>query len=197
MTGSNQTDPFGPDLLRRARDGDRRALRELAQAAYPIVRRWSLVRTGDPADADDLTQDVLVLMIRRLDTFRGSSRFTTWLYALARNAATDRMRRERRRARFRDDPRIVERTSADAGPVPDASADRDLLARMISHFFDELPERQREVFDLAELQGLPASEVAERLGIETVSVRAHLFKARRALRSRILARHPEVAEEWT
>lgn len=197
MTGSNPTDPFGPDLLRRARAGDRRALRELALAAYPLVRRWSLVRTGDPADADDLTQDVLVLMIQRLDTFRGSSRFTTWLYALARNAATDRLRRERRRARFRDDPRIVERTTADAEPGPEATADRDLLARMISDFFDELPERQREVFDLAELQGLPASEVAERLGIEPVSVRAHLFKARRTLRGRILARHPEVAEEWT
>jgi len=183
--------------VRAARSGDRAALQELVSRAYPMVRRWCLVRTGDPSDADDLTQDVLVQMMHRLDTYQGGARFTTWLYTVVRNAAIDRLRRDRRRERLRTDPLATERTAADPHPRPDQGADRTLLARMLRTFFEELPARQREVFDLTELQGLSASEVAEILGIEPVSVRAHLFKARRALRARILECHPEVAEEWT
>jgi len=183
--------------VRGARSGDRDALQELVKRAYPVVRRWCLVRTGDPVDAEDLTQDVLVQMIHRLDSFRGGSRFTTWLYSVVRNAATDRLRRERRRERLSLDPVAAERTRPDPEPRPDLEADRSLMDRMIRTFFDELPARQREVFDLTELQGRSTAEAAEILGIEPVSVRAHLFKARRALRTRILECHPEVAEEWT
>lgn len=196
LTSRADVGELGPDLVREARSGDRDALQELVERAYPVVRRWCLVRTGDPADADDLTQDVLLQMIRRLDSFQGSSRFTTWLYSVVRNAAADRLRRDRRRARLNLDPVAIERTRPDPHPRPDLGADRTLLGRMIRTFFDELPARQREVFDLTELQGMSAAEAAEILGIEPVSVRAHLFKARRALRARILECHPEVAEEW-
>ena len=64
-------------------------------------------------------------------------------------------------------------------------------------FWGVEPTPEREVFDLGDLQGLTSVEIAERLGIEPVSVRAHLFKARRALRARILEHHAELAEEWT
>lgn len=60
--------------------------------AHPLVRRWALVHTGDSADADDLTQDVLVHMIRRLDRYGGRSAFTTWLYAVTRNTVRDHLR---------------------------------------------------------------------------------------------------------
>jgi RNA polymerase sigma-70 factor (ECF subfamily) len=91
----------------------------------------------------------------------------------------------------------VESTRAEPPPDPGDLADRSDLIGVVRTFFRELPPRQREVFDLGDLQGLPSVEIAERLGIEPVSVRAHLFKARRALRKRILEHHPELAEEWT
>ena len=62
--------------------------------------------------------------------------------------------------------------------------------------FHELPSRQREVFDLVELQGVPATEAAEMLGIRATSVRGNLFKARRNLRRRILTVWPDVGEDW-
>ena len=64
----------------------------------------------------------------------------------------------------------------------------------MTELFRGLPARQREVFHLTEVEGLAAPEIAERLGMSPVTVRAHLFRARRALRTRILARHPELAE---
>jgi len=196
VTEPSQAREIGPDLVEKAKSGDSEALRELASRAYPLVRRWALVRTGDPADADDLTQDVLVQVIQRLDTFHGSARFNTWLYTVTRNASTDWFRRSGRRRRALDDPRSVASLAPDPPPSPDLAPDQGLLARVIRAFFEELPKRQREVFDLAELQGLSSTEISERLGIEPVSVRASLFKARRTLRARILQNHPELAEEW-
>jgi len=192
-----QADEVGPDLVRKASAGDPDALRSLIEGAYPMVRRWALVHTGNPADAEDLTQDVLVHVIQRLDTFAGTSRFSTWLYTVTRNAATDRLRRQARRSRKMNDPRSHVSMAPDEAEDPAATADRSHIRAVIEVFFEELPGRQREVFELAELQGLPSPEIAEMLGIEAVSVRAHLFKARRLLRQRILESHPELAEEWS
>ena len=89
-----------PGLVTEARAGDDLALRRLVEAAYTRVRRWALVHTGDPMEADDLSQDVMVKMLRKLHTFEGNARFDTWLYAMTRNAARDRIRRRRKH----DDP---------------------------------------------------------------------------------------------
>jgi RNA polymerase sigma-70 factor (ECF subfamily) len=182
------------DLVCRARDGDDRALAALVEASYPLVRRWALVQTRDAAEADDLTQDVLIRMIRNLSTFHGDARFGTWLYSVTRNAATDRHRRRARRARLAENPNAYAEMMPGAPADPAVSLEREELGSLLRAFFEELPERQREVFDLVELQGLAAGDVAELLGIATVSVRASLFKARKHMRARILEERPEVAE---
>jgi RNA polymerase sigma-70 factor, ECF subfamily len=185
-----------PDrTVSRARAGDDAALRELVEAAYPTVRRWALVRTGHPADADDLAQDVLVRMIRKLHTFHGDARFESWLYALTRNAALDRNRRSVRARRSEDDPRTERALVPTRPPDPSRSAEAAELRASLLELFRRLPERQREVVDLVELQGMTAAEAGELMGVEPVSVRAHLFKARRTLRALILAERPELAEE--
>ena len=69
------------------------------------------------------------------------------------------------------------------------------IKEMVVSFAQAAARSKQAGFDLVELQGLSSPEAADRLGIEPVSVRAHLFKARRALRERILASHPELAEE--
>jgi len=159
------------------------------------VRRWALVQLGDPADTDDLTQDVLIQMIRKLDTFHGDARFESWLYSMTRNAASDRFRRERRSRRISDDPRAHLALLPTPSPDPSRQVEIRELEATLEGFFHVLPERQRRIFDLVELQGLTASEVAELVGIEPVSVRAHVFKARSALRARIMEERPEIAEE--
>jgi RNA polymerase sigma-70 factor (ECF subfamily) len=183
------------ELVARARSGDDAALERLVEAAYPRVRRWALVHTGEEAEADDLTQDVLIRMIRSLDGFQGEARFATWLYSVTRNAALDRHRRGRRQS-------LTTAQASDADALrpwrpedPVRATERRELGRLLRSHFAELPERQRAVFDLVELQGLSASEAAELMGIEPVSVRAHLFKARRRMRARMLEQHPELAED--
>lgn len=191
---SDRMPEISRELVCRARAGDDLALGALVEAAYPRVRRWTLVHTGDPSEADDLTQDVLIRMIRNLDSFQGDARFGTWLYSVTRNAATDRHRKRKRRARMAEDPDTYAEMTPHAPADPAVSVERQELGSLLRAFFEELPERQREVFDLVELQGLATGEVAELLGIAPVSVRASLFKARRHLRARIIEERPEVAE---
>jgi RNA polymerase sigma-70 factor, ECF subfamily len=191
----NARSEIGADVVARAQAGDESALAEVVNFAYPKVRRWALVRTGDPDEAEDLTQDVLVHLIRKLDSYRASARLTTWLYTLTRNAATDRTRRRSRRPESAPAHPDELAALAFSGDGPHRQAERAEVARALAAFFSELPARQREVFDLVELQGWSAAEAADALGIEPVSVRAHLFKARRAIRGRILVDRPELMEE--
>jgi RNA polymerase sigma-70 factor (ECF subfamily) len=65
---------------------------------------------------------------------------------------------------------------------------------VILELFSELPERQREIFDLVDLQGLSPAEAGARMGLKPVSVRANLFKARAAIRAKLLATHPGYRE---
>ncbi len=186
---------FPSDLVDGARQGDERALRALTERAYPVVRRWALVHTGDPTEADDLTQDVLVQMIRKMESFQGDARFSTWLYTVTRNAASDRHRKQARRTRLAESPTAYLELVPKAANDPAKEAARRELGDMLSVFFEQLPGRQREIFDLVELQGLSGAEVSHLLGIEPVSVRAHLFKARKRLRRLILQTSPELVED--
>jgi RNA polymerase sigma-70 factor (ECF subfamily) len=174
------------DLIARAGRGDETALTRLAELAYPRVRRWARVQVGEEADADDLTQEVLIKMIRSLDSFHGDAAFETWLYAMTRNAAKDAFRARGREARREEDPRSVVALRPDPAPDPDRRVERAEARDRVLQAFRRLPTRQREAFDLVELQGLSSGEAGEILGIEAVSVRAHLFKARRAMRTLIL-----------
>jgi len=180
-----------PELIGRAQAGQRAALEDLVTRSYPLVRRWALVQLGNEADADDLTQDVMVRMLQRLGSFRARSSFPTWLYRVTRNAAVDRQRARNRRERGRERYGAELPEARSDGPTPVSGLQRGLERRVrlraVYRYFLELPVRQRTILDLADLQGYSSPEIAEMLGIEAVTVRTHLFKARRTLRRRILA----------
>jgi len=69
------------------------------------------------------------------------------------------------------------------------------VAQLAEALLDRLPRRQREVFHLADIEGCAPAEIGERLGMNPVTARVHLFHARKTLRAGILARWPELAEE--
>lgn len=180
-------------LVGRARSGDEHALEQLIRRHYRRIFRWALVQVGDPDDADDVTQTVLLHLQRRLKSFRGRSKFDTWLYRVTRNASLQWLRGKRRRERLAR--RVAEERPEADGPDPLTDVQVVDTAAMIRRAFAELPGRQREIFGLVDLQGYAPAEVAEALGMNPVTVRANLCKARRAMRSRMLEVDPEIAEE--
>ena len=182
-------------LVKKAQAGDQQALHEVLRRSYEQIHRWAISLTGDRDDADDVTQDVLILLHRRIGQYRERSRFTTWLYRVTRNAAGDHFRRSNRRER------AVKRSTEEAG---DAGYQRGTqldelhasdVADLVRTLFVDLPDRQRGVFDLVDLQDWSPVEVSQALDMKPVTVRAHLHRARRTIRKRILERHPELMEE--
>ncbi|MEO8576788.1 MAG: RNA polymerase sigma factor [Gemmatimonadales bacterium] len=176
----------------RAGGGDIGAFTDLVVAMHPQVFRWALTFARDSDDADEIAQETFVLMHRKLSQYRGDSAVEGWVYGIVRNVALQRKRTKRRRAWLTDAalPGLDNVYNTDPG----ARVDRQRLAAYIRHFFGGLPPRQREVFDLVDLQGYDPVEVAEIIGMKPSTVRANLFKARASIRAHLLAVHPAWGE---
>jgi len=180
-------------LASLAAAGDDSAFTTLVTRYQPAVFRWALMFASDPDEAEDIAQEVFVRMHRQLSQYRSDGSLEAWLYAITRRAANQMRRTHKRRSRLALSPGA--RPSREVYTTdPGGRVDRERAAAVIREMFAELPPRQREIFDLIDLQGLTPSEVAERTGMKPVSVRANLFKARSTIRARFLATHPSYSE---
>jgi RNA polymerase sigma-70 factor (ECF subfamily) len=180
-------------LASLASSGDDSAFTTLVTRFQPAVFRWALIFASDPDEAEDITQEVFVRTYRQLGDYRSDGPLDAWLYRITRRAATQMRRTRKRRGRLALSPaaqplRDVYTTD------PGGRVDRERAASLIRELFAELPRRQREIFDLVDLQGFSPAEAAERTGMKPVSVRANLFKARKAIRESLLATHPSYRE---
>lgn len=179
-------------LAARARSGNSGAFEELAARVRGRVARWAGRVVRDPDDADDIAQLVLMRVATRLSSFDGRSRFSTWLYHVTRSVALNRVRTEQRRRS------ILDRTAAEEPIVSiDAEAEQDVgrLVEIVRAYYGELTPRQREVFSMADFDGLSAAEIARRLEIDSSTVRVLLLQARRTIRRRMLQDHSALLEE--
>jgi RNA polymerase sigma-70 factor (ECF subfamily) len=184
---------FDAQLASLAAAGDDGAFTSLVTRYQPAVFRWALMFARDPDEAEDITQEVFVRTHRQIGVYRSDGPLEAWLYRITRRAATQMRRTRKRRGRLALTP--AARPARDVYTTdPGGRVDRERAATVIRELFAELPARQREVFDLVDLQGLSPAEVAERTGMKSVSVRANLFKARKAIRESLLATHPAYGE---
>lgn len=152
----------------------------LLGAVRPVVCRWALIRTGDGDVAEDVAQEVLMRVARAIDGFRGDSRFSTWLYRVVANAATDVERREAREHRARAGAR---EDGVRPGPV-DAAAGRR-IRELLDAVMSRLSANQRVAFDLVDLQGYSGVEAAAMLEMNQSTLRVHLARARTVVREAI------------
>jgi RNA polymerase sigma-70 factor (ECF subfamily) len=156
-----------------------------APRVYNMARR--MVRSD--IDAEDVTQDVLLLVVRKLPTFRGESAFPTWLHRVTVNTALSHRRREAVRL-----DQIALGSSLEArgeeGPLPgpprvlgpDAQVLIHETHQLIQRAIDSLPLAYRTVFLLADVEGLPNATIAERLDMSLAAVKSRLHRARRMVR---------------
>ena len=181
------------ELMARAEAGETAAFAALVASLHPLVHRWALVFADDPDEADDVVQEVFIQLHRHLGRFHDDAPLEAWLYRVVRRAAGQRHRTARRRHRLATSSRA--RPERDVYLTdPGLRVDRQLVAARIRAFFGKLPARQREIFDLVDLQGYDPTEVATLAGMNAATVRANLFKARAAVRAHLIARHPGAAE---
>jgi RNA polymerase sigma-70 factor (ECF subfamily) len=182
-------------LVGRAKQGSADAFAELASRVRVRIRHWAARVTHDEDDADDVAQQVLLKLHLRIREFEGRSRFTTWLYRMTLNTALNRRRMESRRV---DLLRAAAASPASSPVVHDTAAreETDRLAILVHACVTELSERERQVFEMADLKGMPTNEIAAALGLQPVSVRAALSRARRRIRLRMMEQHPHLLEDY-
>ena len=176
------------ELAEKAGKGEREALERLAGALRPLVCRWALVITGDPDDAEDVAQVVLMKTLGSLERFDRRSKFTSWVYRITRNASLDHQRRKRRDLRLMD--RLAAPAALEAPPMEDPLDEIEMkrTLQLIRALLGKLSTRQREVFDLVDLQGLKPAEAARLLEMNPNTLRVQLLRARRTMRREMLAR---------
>jgi len=154
----------------------------------PRILRYVTRLVGE-SEAEDLTQEVLVKISQSLNSFRGESRLSTWIYQIATNTALDRLRRAEIQRRL--DPGLPIAVCEDRQEGQDiwtgeekASLDQQIIRYemngCIREIIDTLPDDYRSVIVLSELEGLADREISEVLGItlETVKIRLHRARAR-------------------
>ena len=180
-------------LVGRAKQGSAVAFAELVARVRSRIRWWADRVIHDDDEADDIAQQVLLKLHVRLREFEGRSRFTTWLYRMTVNTALNHRRIKRRREELL---REASSTSALAMPARDAHTEDSRVAELLAACAEELSGREREVFEMADLRGMSASDIAKALGVQPVSVRAALSRARRRIRLRILELHPHLLEDY-
>ena len=142
-------------------------------------------------DAEDVTQDVLLQVVRKLSSFRGDSAFTTWLHRITVNAALAQRQRRAVQQKHRDTTRTLDMVLEEEpphGPVRRWSVDPEEAAldretqEVIERAIAALPEDYRDIILLSDAEGLPNAAIGEMLGLGLAAVSSRLHRARQKLR---------------
>jgi len=168
-------------LVQRCRSGDLGAFEELYRAHAGKLFSVACRMLGNPADAEDLLQEIFLLAHRKLDSFRGDSALGTWLYRLATNHCLDYLRSRAARTNH-----VTDALEDDAGPFEPGGrtlAEQTVTKMDLERALARLPEGCRAAFVLHDVQGLEHREVAQALGIAEGTSKSQVHKARLRLRA--------------
>jgi RNA polymerase sigma-70 factor, ECF subfamily len=174
------------DLAGRIRAGDGGAFEELYRQHATRLYNLAYRMAGGPADADDLLQDIFLLVHRKLGSFRGESSLATWLYRLAMNHCLDVLRSRQRRMGQQTDSLDEEGAMEVAAAPFDMAQGRPAIgavSRMdLERAIDTLPPACRAAFLLHDVEGFGHQEVATILGISEGTSKSQVHKARLRIR---------------
>jgi RNA polymerase sigma-70 factor (ECF subfamily) len=165
------------ELIARILSGDMRALETLMRLHNRTLYRTARAILRDDTEAQDAVQEAYLQAYRKLGTFRGESKLSTWLVRITANEALMRRRRNPRPAEAPQQEAVCE------APGPQDNAERAELRRLLEARIDALPDGYRAVFVLRALEELSVEETAAALAIPLATVRSRYFRARGLLRT--------------
>jgi len=172
------------ELLRRFNQGDDTAFEVLVRRFERPLYNFILRSTRDAEQAAELLQEVFLRVVQRSSEFQGHSKVGTWLYTIARNLCIDTSRKMAfRRHRSLDAPTgggddgegqaLIDRVASPVAPSDRNIIGQDVALR-IQAAVDALPEEQREVFLMREIQNMPFKDIADVLGVPENTVKSRM-----------------------
>ncbi len=171
-------------LLARAQKGDSAAFEDIVRAHEATVYRLALRQLGNREDAEDAAQEAFLKAYTGLNSFRGDSKLSVWLYRITSNVCTDMLRRRRETVSLSQEndegePLELELPAERFDPV--TLTERKDLREQIGAALNALPSEAREILLLRELGGESYDEIAAALDLDLGTVKSRIFRARKKL----------------
>ncbi|MGB3177531.1 MAG: RNA polymerase sigma factor [Albidovulum sp.] len=174
-------------LLAGYASGDAGAARLLAERLAPVAYRVAARMLGDPVEAEDVAQEAMLRLWRMAPDWQsGGAKVSTWLYRVATNLATDRLRR-RRTVPLETAAEPEDQRPSAVATLIDADRDAALQTALLA-----LPDRQRQAVVLRHLEGLANPEIGEIMGVGTEAVESLVARGKRALSVALSTRKEEL-----
>jgi RNA polymerase sigma-70 factor (ECF subfamily) len=179
-------------LVAMAQAGDEAAIRTLVRRHNRRLFRAARAIVHNDTEAEDVVQASYVKAFLHLAGFRGESAFVTWLTRITVNEAAERLRRRRPTTGVEQidiersqSAQIIQFPSLNAQPDPEAEMSRQEIRTFLERAVDTLPDAFRAVFVLRDVEGLSVDETASHLGLNPLTVRTRLHRARKLMRAAI------------
>jgi len=167
--------------LKRAVSGDAQAFEKVVELYQHRVYGICLRMLANPQDAQDAAQDTFIKVYRNITSFKQQAQLSTWIYRIAVNTCTDVLRRRRVTASF--DAMVEEGFDvASDAPDGDGALDTAFVQEHLAEAIAQLPEEQRTVIVLRDVQGLSYEEVAGAVEANLNTVKSRISRGRKALR---------------
>ena len=157
------------------------AYKELIEPVQEKMYRFALKMTGDPGTAQDVVQDVLVKVWKKRDQLDHVDNFEAWCMTLVRNRCIDKFRSKHRRTQELD----TEFDMSDDAPDPQRYTENQDMMELVKRFMQELPDSQKQVLHLREIECMTYREIADTLDLSMSQVKVNLYRARNHLKTRI------------
>jgi RNA polymerase sigma-70 factor (ECF subfamily) len=182
-------------LIRRLRDRDEKAFREVVARYGDRVYNLTYRMLGNREEAEDLSQEVFITVFKSIDSFRGDSKFSTWLYRITANHCKNRIkylarRHDRARSEYEEEIGLQSVEGALTAPTPSPRPDKHVegleLERLMQEALAALDDDQRIVIVLRDIEELSYEEICNVTNLPEGTVKSRLHRARMALRKKML-----------
>ena len=181
-------------LVREIRAGDGDAFETLVREHQTRVYNLALRMTGSEEDAQDIAQETFLKAWRTMGKYRGECSLGSWLYRIASNLSIDLLRKNKRQQREKivsledngEDGRTLE--LPDLREEPQTILEREENRRAVWACLEKLPEEQRLILVLRDVNGLSYEEIGASMGLEMGTVKSRIFRAREKLANLLLDR---------
>ena len=173
-------------LINKIQAGNTDAFEPLVTAYEKTLYNLCYKMLGNREDAEDAVQEAFIKIFRALNDYRGDSRFSTWIYRIAVNTCNDMLRRKNRVQVIslyeqQEDGEETELQIPEEGNTPEELLERKLTRESVDQGLQALPEEQRTILLLREIQGLSYEEIAEIQHLDGGTVRSRIHRARKKL----------------
>ncbi|NLV36595.1 MAG: sigma-70 family RNA polymerase sigma factor [Clostridiaceae bacterium] len=189
-------------LLKKAKAGDVAAFEELVENYQKKLFNLAYRIVGNPEDAADMVQEALIRIFRSIAKFKEQSSFSTWIYRITTNVCLDELRKRKNKKEFSLDQEIhgedgdMKRQIKSDDILPDNAAEREELREIVNSAINSLPEDQRVVISLRDIQGLTYTEISQVLDCPEGTVKSRINRARNALKNVLSQKRELFFEEY-